>query len=81
LVTAFFFLFAIPIPPLRFSAARRPPSSMNEQPLATTSILFLSDRRFSCYLAFKNISTLQQTCGLRFKDRRRHSHLLGSMPC
>src|SRR5690348_17953270 len=34
--TVFFFLFAIPIPPLRFSAAQRPPSSMNEQPLATT---------------------------------------------
>ncbi|HBR51671.1 MAG TPA: hypothetical protein DEA71_16490 [Nitrospira sp.] len=36
--TAFFFLFAIPIPPLRFSAAQRPPSSMNEQALATTSL-------------------------------------------
>jgi hypothetical protein len=38
-VTAFFFLFAIPIPPLRFRAAQRPPSSMNEQPLATTPLL------------------------------------------
>jgi hypothetical protein len=38
-VTAFFFLFAIPIPPLRFSPAQRPPSSMNEQPLATTPLL------------------------------------------
>ncbi len=28
--TGFLFVFAIPIPPLRFSAAQRPPSSMNE---------------------------------------------------
>jgi hypothetical protein len=34
---------------------------MNEQPLATISILFLNDPIFSYYLAFKNILILQQT--------------------
>nr|WP_143838326.1 hypothetical protein [Nitrospira cf. moscoviensis SBR1015] len=47
--TAFFFLFAIPIPPLRFSAAQRPPSSMNEQALATISIMISTSLRGSHY--------------------------------
>jgi hypothetical protein len=40
--TAFFYLFTIPIPPIRLSAAQRPPSSMNEQALATIPILIPS---------------------------------------
>ena len=49
-VTAFFFLFAIPIPPLRFSPAQRPPSSMNEQPLATTPDLDFHQLAFLMFL-------------------------------